>query len=156
MLYCRYMKKIHLSTLINVPAKKLWDVMLSEETYKEWTSEFHGGSSFKGNWGKGSTMLFVGPSEDGKGEGGIASTVKENRPYEFLSLETAGFIQNGIIDSSSDAAKEWIGGIESYTFNEKDGGTELIIESEVAEDMFEEMESSWKRALAKLKEIAEK
>ncbi|MEX2593834.1 MAG: hypothetical protein WD426_13755 [Anditalea sp.] len=37
-------QKLHFSKRINAPKEKVWDTMLKDETYREWTSAFTEGS----------------------------------------------------------------------------------------------------------------
>lgn len=150
------MQKIHLSIFIKAPKEKVWNTMLGDASYREWTSVFHEGSHYEGNWEEGSRILFLGPDEQGGGEGGMVSRIKENRLYEYLSIEHLGIVKNGVEDTTSEEAKKWALAHENYTFTEKDGGTELTIDQDMADeykDMFEEM---WAKALEKLKEMSEK
>ncbi len=151
------MQKIHLTTFINAPREKVWDTMLDDATYREWTAAFNPGSYYKGSWEQGSKILFLGPNPDGtSGEGGMVSRIAESRPHEFVSIEHLGLYANGVEDTTSDFAKKWAPAFENYTFVEKDGGTELVIDVDVAEEMKEEMEKMWQAALPKLKEMAER
>jgi len=151
------MQKLHFSTTIMAPKKKVWDTMLQDATYREWTRVFSptpSGSWFEGDWSQGSTILFLGQDEGG-GSSGMVSRIKENRPYEHLSIEHLGVVQNGVEDTTSDAVKQWAGAFENYTFNERDGRTELLVDLDTADEyatMFQEM---WPKALASLKELAE-
>lgn len=150
------MQKIHFSILIHAPREKVWDTMLSESTYPKWASAFNPGSYFKGSWEEGSKMLFLGPNPDGNGEGGMVSRIKENRHLEFISIEHLGMINNGVEDMTSEEVKKWTPSFENYTFKDTEGGTEVSVEMDVAEEyktMFEEM---WPKALQSLKELAEK
>ncbi|HEY1037001.1 MAG TPA: SRPBCC domain-containing protein [Candidatus Paceibacterota bacterium] len=149
------MQKTHIVTFINAPREKVWDIMLSDATYRQWTAAFQEGSHFNGTWEEGTKMLFLGPSPVDGTEGGMVSMVKANRKHEFVSLETVAVYGEGKEDSESDMAKVWIGGTESYTFTDKEGGTELTVDVDIPEDYKEDMEASWKKGLAKLKEIAE-
>jgi hypothetical protein len=150
------MQKIHLTAFINAPREKVWETMLGEETYKEWTAAFNPGSYYKGSWEQGSKILFLGPNPDGtSGEGGMVSRIAENRQYEFVSIEHLGVMVNGVEDTTSDFAKAWTPAFENYTFVEKDGGTELVIDVDVTEEMKEEMEAMWHKGLEKLKQMAE-
>jgi uncharacterized protein YndB with AHSA1/START domain len=151
------MQKIHFFIQINAPREKVWDVMLGDATYREWTEAFHAGSYYKGDWSEGSKMLFLGPDESGKKEGGMVSRVKENRQYEFISLEHLGIVTDGVEDTTSGEATKWTPAFENYTLTEKDGGTEVSVDMEVANDEFKEMfQGMWPKALLKLKEIAER
>lgn len=145
------------SVTINAPKQTVWETMLNKETYIEWTHAFHPGSYYEGNWEEGSEIRFV-AEDDGK-LGGMLGKIVENRPYEKVSIEYLGEIKDGEVDTTSDEAKQWIGGHEDYTFTEENGVTTLHIEltapsiNKDMSDMFEEM---WPTALAKLKELAER
>ncbi len=129
--------------------------MLGDDTYREWTKAFHEGSYYKGNWEEGSKMLFLGPDENGLKDGGLVSYIKENKPYEFLSIEHRGLVSDGVEDTTSEMALAFAGALENYTFEEKDGGTELTIDCDMIESEFENMGAMWDEALEKLKEMAE-
>lgn len=150
------MQKLHWSIWINATKAHVWDVMLGNTTYRVWTKAFNEGSYFQGAWEQGSEIRFLGPNPNGSGEGGMFSRIHENRMHEFLSIEHLGIIQNGVVDTTSDEVKKWTPAFENYTFDEKDGGTELKIDLDVADeykDMFNDM---WPKALQLLKQLAEK
>ncbi len=151
------MEKLHFSIAIKAPKQKVWDVMLADATYREWTDVFNpeGGSYYEGNWNEGSKMLFLGPGSDGK-IGGMVSRIAVNRPYEYISIEHMGEFINGHEDTTSERAKVWTEMYENYTFTEHDGVTTLKVDLD-SNDMFKEMFAAmWPKALAKLKQIVEK
>ena len=149
------MEKIHLTTFINAPREKVWDVMLSDATYRDWTSVFCPGSYYVGTWEEGSEMRFLGPSMTGEGEGGLVSRVAENRKPEFISIEHLGAIKDGVEERSSETMGAWAGAHENYTFIDKDGGTELTIDMDSLAEEKPSMEEMWQKALARIKELAE-
>ena len=149
------MQKIYFSIDINAPREKVWDVMLSDATYRIWTGAFSKGSYFKGNWEEGSKILFLGPSENGT-EGGMVSKIRENRLHYFISIEHMGIVKDGVEDTTSDEARKWAPAYENYSFKEKDGGTELTVEMDIEDEYKEEFEKMWPKALEALKELAEK
>lgn len=149
------MQKIHFSIQINAPREKVWHTMLDDATYREWTKAFNPGSYYEGNWETGSEIKFLGPGEGGE-VGGMYSRIKENRMYEFVSIEHIGMIQNGVIDTTSEMVKKWTPAFENYTLTEVDGGTKLDIDVDIAEEYKIEFEKMWPVALGILKEIAEK
>jgi uncharacterized protein YndB with AHSA1/START domain len=148
------MQTIHHQIVINAPREKVWDVMLADATYREWTKAFHDGSYYKGDWSEGSKILFIGPDEHG-GEMGMVSYVRECRRPEYVSLEHVGIYKDGVEDTTSDDAKKWSPSFENYTFTEVDGGTQVTIDQSIEDeykDMFDEM---WPNALTRLKELVE-
>jgi len=149
------MKKVHFSIFINAPIEHVWNTMLDDATYRIWTSVFHEGSYYKGDWNEGSKILFLGPNDDGT-EGGMVSRIAENRLHKFVSIEHQGVVANGVEDTTSNEAKKWAPAFENYTFAEKDDGTELSIDVDVLPEYEEMMTGMWPNALEKLKEISEK
>jgi hypothetical protein len=151
------MEKIHETILINAPREKVWNVMLGDATYRDWTSVFNpGGSYYEGDWSEGSVMKFIGPDPETGESGGMLSRVKENRKPEFISLEHYGIIKNGVEDTTSEEVKKWVPAFENYTLNEKDGGTEVVVDVDTEKDYLSLFEGMWPKALARLKELAEK
>lgn len=150
------MQKLHFSITINAPKEKVWHTMIDDKPYREWTAAFNPGSYYKGDWSKGSKILFLGPDPKTGEEGGMVSRIAENKPYEFISIEHLGIVKNGVEDTTSEEARKWAPAFENYTFKEKGGATEVLVEMDIEDEnkkMFEEM---WPKALQKLKEIAEK
>jgi uncharacterized protein YndB with AHSA1/START domain len=150
------MKTLHFSRTINAPAEIVWETMLDDSTYREWTSVFSPGSYFEGSWLQGSEIRFLGEAGDGDGQmGGLVGVIAEHRPHEFVSIEYRGLIMNGVEDTESDYAQRFRGTHENYTFTEADGVTTLTVDLDVDEeeaDMFAEM---WPKSLDKLAELAE-
>lgn len=150
------MEKLQQKIFINAPRAHVWDVMLADDTYRDWTSAFTPGSYYKGDWSEGSKILFLGPDPNGGPEGGMVSRIRENRLHEFISVEHLGIIQNGIEDTESAAAKAWAPAYENYTFADSNGGTQLTIEMDTQTEEKANFERMWADALARLKTIAER
>lgn len=147
---------MHFSTVIEAPARKVWDVMLTDETYRQWTDGFNpdGGSYFEGDWSQGSHMRFLGPDNEGN-LGGMFSVVEESRPGELISLRHLGEIRG----DKEIPSKEWGNSREIYTFTEKNGKTKIDVNLEgehIPEEFAKMFEEAWPKALAKLKTLAEK
>lgn len=101
-------------------------------------------------------MLFLGPDPAAPEiESGMVSRIAESRPYEFVSIEHVGIIRNGVEDLSSEEAKKWSPAFENYTFNEKNGGTELIIDMDVEDEYVDMFKKMWEDALHQLKTLVE-
>lgn len=150
------MQKLHFSILINAPKDKVWHAMLDDQPYREWTKEFNEGSYYKGSWEKGSKILFLGPDPNTGEEGGMVSRIAENKPYEFISIEHLGLVQNGVEDTTSEEARKWAPAFENYTFNDKDGATEVLVDIDVEDEHVQMFNEMWLKGLLKLKELAEK
>jgi uncharacterized protein YndB with AHSA1/START domain len=150
------MRKLSFSTVINAPRQKVWHTMLDDRTYCEWTEVFNPGSFYRGDWSKGSKILFLGPDPETGSEGGMVSRIAENIPYEYVSIEHLGIVQDGVEDTTSEAATSWAPSFENYTLRDRDGGTEVVVDMDVADEHAPMFEGLWPNALRKLKEIAER
>jgi uncharacterized protein YndB with AHSA1/START domain len=144
------MEKMHFSIVIDAPKEKVWKTMLDEDTYRLWTDVFMPGSHYVGEWSEGSKILFLAPDESGK-MSGMISRIKENRKYEYVSIEHRGEVEDG-----KEKEMEWAGALENYTFHEKDDKTEVLVDMDANEEFKEMLQDIWPKALQKLKELAEK
>ncbi len=145
--------KMNFSVDINAPKQRVWDTMLGEKTYSEWTSAFSGSSRFEGDWREGSRIRFLGLDEQGH-VCGLSSRIVANRAFEFIAIEHLGGINNGVDEPAG--TSEWSGAREDYHFSEIKGVTTVRVEQDMVaeyEPMFQEM---WPNALAKLKALAER
>ncbi len=149
------MQKITKTIFINAPKEKVWDTMLGEETYKQWTAAFCPGSYYKGSWDEGSKIVFLGPNPETGEEGGISSKIEVNKPYEYISILHLAEVKNGVEVEDSAITGSWAGAHENYSFAEKDGGTEVTIDQDVTEKEAEYMSKAWDDALLSLKNLAE-
>jgi len=149
------MERIHFSVSIDAPRERVWTTMLEEDTYREWTDVFMPGSHYVDDWNEGSKILFLGPNKSGKMDG-MVSQIKENRPYEYISIEHIGIVRDGKEDTSSEAMEGWAGALENYTFKENDGTTEVLVDMDTVEEYKEMFQNTWPKALQKIKELVEK
>jgi hypothetical protein len=146
---------LHFEVRINASKEKVYNTMLDEKYYTQWTSAFNPGSSFRGSWEKGSRIEFLG--QDGKGEiGGMISMIRENQPFRFVSIEHIGIIENGKEIMDSEQALSWSGAMENYTFRDENKSTLLLIDIDILREFRSFMVEAWPRALKALKEICEK
>lgn len=144
------MKRLHFETMIDAPRQRVWDTMLEQETYRDWTSEFMEGSYYEGSWEKGEPIRFLAP--DGSG---MTSVIAENRPLEFVSIKHIGFIKDGVEDTESEEVRRWAPVYEDYTFSDVGGATKVEVDMDVTPDYEEAMAETWPNALRRLKEISE-
>lgn len=138
---------------INAPVHTVWTTMLDDKTYRDWTSAFGEGGYYEGDWSEGSTIRFVGTEEDGSVSGMIGKVVA-SRPDDFVSIEYFGQIIHGEVDTTSDDAQAFVGSYENYTFRESDGVTTVTVDLS-DDEMMNQFEDVWPRALGRLKELAE-
>ncbi len=145
------MERLTYQITISAAARKVWETMLGKETYEQWVAKAWPGSTYKGKWGQGDQIRFVGAD----GSGTLAEIV-EAKPYEsLLATHIAVLGKDGVEDRSSDIAKGWVGTTEGYKFEERNGKTTLTVTIETSspwKDMFDE---GWPVALQDLKALTE-
>jgi hypothetical protein len=127
------------------PPDRVWKVMLDADTYRDWTSHFAEGSYYEGTWGLGAEIRFLAP-----GGSGMVSRVAEWRPGELLVLEHFGVIENGVVDTTSEAVKAWAPAHETYRLASVGAGCELTVTMEVSAEHEAYFQEVWPRALARL------
>lgn len=146
------MEKMNFSVEINASKEHVWQILWNDATYRQWTSAFSETShAVTDNWKEGTKVLFL----DGSGAG-MVSRVAANRPFEYMSFEHLGEVKDGVEDTTSDKVKPWSGSHENYTLTELNGMTTVDIEMDINNEFKDMFEQLWPKALAKLKEIAEK
>lgn len=149
------MEKLHFLISIKAPKEKVWDTMLNNATYREWTSVFNpSGSYYIGDWSQGSEIRFIGPETDGK-VSGMISRIKENRQYDFLSIQHLGEIIKGEIKLWTEQEMAGQEFCENYTFRQSGDLTEVMIDIDTNGEYKEMFEEMWPKALEKLKALAE-
>ncbi|MCG2622000.1 hypothetical protein LVY72_08725 [Arthrobacter sp. I2-34] len=146
------MQKLRYSVRINAPVHTVWTTMLDGATYRDWTRAFSEGSYYEGSWDQGSEIRFVGPGEDGSLSGMIGRVV-ENRPDEFVCVEYFGQIVDGVDDTTSEAARQWAGAREAYSFSESDGVTTVEVELDSEESFAAFFDEAWPKALERLRDL---
>lgn len=141
------MKSLHYSITIHAPKARVHQLMLADQTYREWTSAFAEGSCYQGSWDKGAKILFG----DGQGSG-MSARIAEHRPAEFLSIEMLSEVKDGVPEKE----QQWQGAFENYTYTEANGITTVQVDITAMPDEYADfMTESWRKALDKLKAICE-
>lgn len=144
-------KTLHFEILIGATADHVYNVMLDEDHYREWTKEFSPSSHYRGSWQKGSRMLFL----NGNGQG-MVSLVQENLPGRLVSLRHLGIVQDGKEITSGPEAKGWAGTMENYSFSGADGSTILTVAMDSNLEYIEYFRKTWPRALERLRQLCER
>jgi uncharacterized protein YndB with AHSA1/START domain len=148
------MKTLHFEITVAAPVETVWHTMLSRETYQQWTEVFSPGSDYEGSWDEGAEITFYGIEADGT-RGGLIGRVTENRPFNQVTVTFTGQLVNDVVDKDSDTAKALSAYTESYRFVPTGAETSVIVSTDVEAKESDEVESGWRVALVKLKELAE-
>lgn len=145
------MEKQTFKILIKAPKEKVWNVLLGEATYPQWTAPFCEGSRVQTDWKKGSKALFFDAEDNG-----MSSVIAENIPNEFLSIKHLGTVKKGVEEFDSAGTKEWAGALENYTLKTVNENTELTVDMDTIDQFKDYFLETWPKALEKVKGLAEK
>jgi uncharacterized protein YndB with AHSA1/START domain len=145
------METIEYKIEIDATAKKVWDTMLAQDTYKQWVAKSWPDSFYQGQWAKGEKIKFIGP--DGSG---MLAEVAEVKPHETVRMRhIAILLPGGVEDRTSEMAKGMIGIIEEYRFAERNGKTNVTVHIETNPEWRKMFDEGWPTALQELKKISE-
>jgi len=150
------MKKLNFKIDIQAPVEKVFNKMLGIDnihTYEQWTSLFNPTSSYEGKWEKGSKIYFTGIHEGKKG--GMVAEILENIPNKYISIRHYGILDGDKEITEGPEVESWAGGLENYSFSEKNGTTTVSVDADTNEEYVDYFNDTWPNALEKLKEISE-
>lgn len=145
------MKKVNFSVNIKASAKKVWQVLWSDSTYRKWTNAFGEGSYAVSDWKQGSSIHFLSPKGDG-----IFSVIEEIKPFERMVFSHQGELKNFKEQPATKETESWKGSKESYTLKESNGTTTLDVSMDTTDEFAEYFEKAFPKALENVKNLAEK
>ena len=143
------MQQLEFSVDIAAPVARVWDLMLTPDSYREWTSAFCEGSYYEGSWAQGGTIRFLSP-----GGAGMVAEVVENKLHEAISIRHIGELRDGKLVPDSALATQ--PAHEDYRYSPTaGGGTHLVVSMEGIDGFLDFLQACWPKALARLKALAE-
>ncbi len=139
------MKTLQFKSTIQAPASKVWDVLWSDDTYRQWTAVFHAGSHAVSDWQEGSKIQFLGPNGDG-----MHSLIEKKIPGQLMIFKHLGEIKDGVeVDS------KWGEAREKYELMEQSGVTELNVTLDSVEEFEKYFSDIFPKALEVVKQLSE-
>lgn len=135
---------------INASAEKVWNVLLQDETYRQWTRVFCEGSYYKGELKAGGRVHFLTPAGNGMYSDIIFCTPPANILFQHIG-EVADFVEQPI----NEITERWTGSFENYSLKNKGQITTLIAEIDLAPGHVDFFKEVFPAGLKKIKELAE-
>jgi hypothetical protein len=139
------MEKLTYEIEINAAPEKIWTVLWSEMTYRQWTAAFTEGSFYQGNLEEGSIVKFLDPNNNG-----MYSRVEKNIPNKEIKFLHLGEIYEGV-----EAPQDWGDATESYLLEETENGTILKSEIQTPDEFKEFFEEKFPKALEVIKNLSQ-
>lgn len=148
------MHKLNFSIDIKAPLAKVCQLMLDDAGYRQWTTPFHPGSFFIGDWQTGSTMWFV--AEENGQQQGMVSRIVEHIPQQHLYIEHIGILKDGKEILQGDEVDNWAGAREDYHYSILPDGCRVEVQMDSQQAWADFFQQTWPQALAALKALAER
>lgn len=143
------MKELEYKIEINKPKEIVWFTLWDDQSFRDWSNNIDEGTYMLGDLIEGNEIQFI-SSVNGYG---VTSLVSKLIPNEYILFKHASDTQNTGTETRD---KQWTGGSESYTLNEYDGSTLLIIKSEIPDELVDVFNESMPKALDRIKYLVEK
>ena len=138
---------IDINTTVDASPKAIWNALLDQNNYKQWTAPFTEGSYYEGRIEFGEIIKFYSPAH-----GYLKSEVVVCIPEYQISFKHLGFYsQQDVLEG-----EDWKNNRETYTINQEGNTTTLNIYQEMTKKEYEFFAPMWTKALEILKSIAEK
>lgn len=151
------METLTFSISIQASAATVADRMLGlsdRSTYGQWTAVFNPTSQYDGTWAEGEKIYFTTEETPGKRVGMVSEVVKFI-PNRFVSIRHYGILDGDAEVTEGPEVEPWVGAMENYTFEEKDGITTVTIEVDTDSDYVANFNEQFPEALRLLKKISE-
>lgn len=143
------MKELEYKIEIHKPKEIVWFTLWDDQSFRDWSNNIDEGTYMLGDLVEGNEIQFI-SSVNGYG---VTSLVSKLIPNEYILFKHESDTQNTGTETRD---KQWTGGSESYTLNEYDGSTLLIIKSEIPDELVDVFNESLPKALDRIKYLAEK
>ncbi|SDI83023.1 SRPBCC family protein [Chryseobacterium jejuense] len=139
------MEQLSYEIEINAEPEKVWSVLWSDITYRQWTTAFTEGSFYEGALEENSIVKFLDPKNNG-----MYSRVIKVIPNQEITFLHLGEIYDGI-----EVAQEWGDATEAYFLEENDEGTLLKVVINTPAEFKSFFEEKFPKAMNIVKHLSE-
>ena len=139
------MKFLEFEIQINATPEKVWETLLTQDSYKKWASAMNEGTYFEGNWEVGSIMKFLDPQNNG-----MYNLVTENIRFKVLGLKHLGWILKGEL-----SPQNWEDSTLNYILEPSENGTLLKGTVNSLDEFVEFFNSKYPQNFEHIKRLAE-
>ena len=139
------MERLSYEIEINAEPEKVWSVLWSDITYRQWTTAFTEGSFYEGTLEENNIVKFLDPKNNG-----MYSRVEKVIPNEEIKFLHLGEIYEGI-----EVPQDWGEATEAYFLEENEEGTLLKTEIQTPAEFKEFFEEKFPKAMNIVKHLSE-
>ena len=135
---------------IDVPAEKVWQVLLDDKSFRIWRSTITDGAYYAGELKQGRRIHLLTP--DGSGKYGYVVLLDEGRNILIQLIGEIREFKEQAVDLNTE---RWSGIFENYVLNESNGKTKLVAEIDVIAGQAVIMDAIFPEAMKRIKLMAE-
>ncbi len=139
------MENLSFEIEINASPVKIWEVLWSDISYRQWTTAFTTGSFYLGMLDEGNIVKFFDPDNNG-----MYSRVEKNIPHQEMKFLHLGEIYDGV-----EVPQDWGEATESYILEEGEETTKLKVEIRTMPEFKAFYEEKFPKALQIIKNLSE-
>ncbi len=85
----------------------------------------------------------------------MIAEIAENIPNKFVSIRSYGILKGETEITTGEEVEKWAGGLENYSFEERNEITTVTVEIDIIEEYMDYFNTTYPKALSKLKELLE-
>lgn len=137
--------------IVDAPRQIVWDILWGNETYKQWTQFFDGGSVLKSDWKIGGKTYFL----NAQGEGLVSTIDSLEQPDHIIFKHLGTVDREGNEDTRSREVMEWSGFFERYLLIDFEGRTKLHIEVQADKNLCDHLDKGFTEGLEIIRQLAE-
>lgn len=142
------MKETRFTIGIHASRERVWATLWEDRTFRDWANLIDEGTFMTGAMEEGGEIRFI-SSVNGYG---VTSRIERLRLNEFVSFRHSADTMDG---GRQEREKEWTGGTESYSLDEREGVTTLTVVVEIPQEMEEIFHIRLPLALERIRDLSE-
>ena len=143
--------RLTFSVDIKAQKTKIWETLWSDMGYRDWAGVFYQGSyAVTDNWTEGSRVHFLIPDQSG-----IYSHIEKHAPNEMMSFKHIGNVLKGKEQPIDKETEAWSGALETYSLAEGEEYHTLNVEIDIMDEHLDYMQTTFPKALEKIKHNCE-
>jgi hypothetical protein len=145
------MEKLEFKIEIEATKDRIWNILWSDTTYRQWTNVFCEGTYAVSDWNEGDKIHFLTPSGEG-----MNSMIESKIECEYMAFKHLSELKNFQEMPIDEAAKEWSGAMETYRLiSSGSSGTVLHVIMDCLEQYCDYFKNTFPKGLAIVKQLSE-
>jgi hypothetical protein len=144
------MEKLEFKIEIEATKDRIWNILWSDTTYRQWAAAFCEGTYAISDWNEGDKIHFL--TSSGDGMYGFIESKQENK---YMAFKHIGELKNFKEMPIDEETQVWTGAMETYRLTSTTTGTLLETTMDCLEQYAGYFENSFPKGLELVKQLSE-